>query len=149
LQSAGGICSQYCGPLQQLDANPEAKAAFLRAAELWASRIQNPTTAVIDVDFGPSWFGNEFPERVIGITNPQMLIASGHYFNVLSRLMTSTADSKEQSLYWALPTTTGVPTDLGETRSVLAPSALYRTLGLINPDPTIDHHSTDHPGDRV
>ena len=137
LQSDGGL-QIILRATPELDENPEAKAAFLRAADVWASRVQSPTTVIIDVDFGTTWFGDEFSEGVIGVTNPQMLVASGQYFTVLSRLMDSTTDSKESSLYLALPLTTGVPTDLGETRSVLAPSAVFRTLGLVNPDPTTD-----------
>ncbi|HLF83162.1 MAG TPA: hypothetical protein VI837_03210, partial [Blastocatellia bacterium] len=125
LQSAGGL-QVILRATPELDANPQAKAAFLRAAEMWASRIQSPTTVIIDVDFGPAWFGQEFPQGVIGATNPQMLVASGHYFTVLGRLIGSTTDSKELSLYWALPLTPVVPTDLGDTASVLAPSAVYR-----------------------
>lgn len=122
----------------ELDANPAAQAAFVRAAELWASRIQSTTTVFIDVDFGSKWFGHEFPQGAMGITNPQMLIASGHYFSVLNRLVDSASDTKELSLYMGLPMFTPVPTDLGDTMSVLAPSAVYRTLNLINPDPTFD-----------
>lgn len=137
LQSAGGL-QIILRATPELDANPEAKAAFLRAAEIWTSRVQSPTTVVIDADFGTTWFGDEFRPGVIGITNPQMLVASQGYFTVLSRLMSSTSDQKESSLYSALPNSSGVPTDLGETMSVLAPSAVFRTLGLIDPDPTID-----------
>ena len=137
LQDAGGL-QIVLRATPELEAQPEAKAAFLRAAEVWASRVLSPTTVVIDVDFGTAWFGNEFPQGVIGITNPQMLGGSGHYFNILSRLMTSTNDPKELSLYWGLPATTAVPTDLGQTTSVLAPSSVFRTLGSIQPDPTVD-----------
>ena len=137
LQSAGGL-EIILRATPELDANPQAKAAFLRAAEVWTSKVQSPTTVIIDADFGATWFGDEFGQGVIGITNPQMLVASQSYFTVLNRLMGSTSDPRESSLYWALPTTTGVPTDLGDTMSVLAPSAVFRTLGLINPDPTID-----------
>jgi hypothetical protein len=137
LQSASGL-QIILRATPELDADPQAKAAFLRAADVWASRVESPTTVIIDVDFGPAWFGQEFPEGVIGATNPQMLVASGHYFTVLGRLIGSTTDSKELSLYWGLPLTPTVPTDLGDTASVLAPSAVYRTLGLINSDPTLD-----------
>ena len=137
LQSAGGL-QITLRATPELDANPQAKAAFLRAADVWASRIQDPTSVIIDVDFGPTWFGDEFPEGVIGITNPQMLVASRGYLTVLGRLMESTTDSMETSLYWSMPITTPVPTDLGDTTSVLAPSAVFRTLNLVNPDPTVD-----------
>ncbi|HYE13986.1 MAG TPA: hypothetical protein VD968_06055, partial [Pyrinomonadaceae bacterium] len=36
----------------QLDANPEAKAAFTRAAAAWEAIITTPITVVIDVDYG-------------------------------------------------------------------------------------------------
>lgn len=137
LQSAGGL-QIILRATPELEANPQAKAAFLRAADLWASRVQTPTTVIIDVDLGPTWFGDPFPQGVIGISNPQMLIGLGHYFTVLGRLMESATNAHESSLYNALPNITPVPTDLGETNSILAPSAVYRTLGLIGADPTTD-----------
>jgi hypothetical protein len=137
LQAANGL-QIILRATPELEANAQAKAAFVRAADLWASRIQTPTTVVIDVDFGPTWFGEPFPTKVIGISNPQMLIALGHYFTVLDHLMGSATTSHERELYNALPAVTNVPTDLGETSSVLAPSSVFRTLGMIQPDPTLD-----------
>jgi len=137
LQAANGL-QIILRATPALEANAQAKAAFVRAADLWASRIQTPTTVVIDVDFGPTWFGDPFPQNVIGISNPQMLIALGHYFTVLDHLMESATTSHERELYNALPTITNVPTDLGETSSVLAPSSVFRTLGMIQADPTLD-----------
>lgn len=121
----------------ELDANPQAKAAFVRAAEVWSARIQSPTTVIIDIDFGPTWFGDPFPQGVIGITNPQMLIGSRQYYSVVAQLIYSTSDAHEISVYRALPREP-VPTDLGPTEDILAPSALYRTLGFINEDPEKD-----------
>ncbi len=37
---------------EQLEANPEAKAAFLKAADIWMSKISTPVTVIIDVDYG-------------------------------------------------------------------------------------------------
>src|SRR5437870_1346918 len=79
----------------ELDANPQAKAAFVRAAAVWSARILSPTTVIIDVDFGPKWFGAPFQQGVIGITNPQMLIAPGMYFSVVGQLIDSTSDAHE------------------------------------------------------
>ena len=144
LQSAGGL-QIVLRATPELDANPQAKAAFLRAADLWASRVQSPTTVFIDIDFGSTWFGNAFPQGVLGISNPQMLIGLDHYFRVLGRLMESATNEHESSLYNALPNFTPMPTDLGETTSILAPSAVYRTLGLIGSDPTFDPPSFGPP----
>ena len=120
-----------------LDAAPEAKAAFLRAAAAWQARIADPTTVVIDVDFGPTWFGQQFPEGFLGITNPQMLIAPGYYFSILDALTETASTPTEKMLYEAMPLEP-VPTDLGPTMDVLAPSAVLRNLGFINSDPTGD-----------
>jgi hypothetical protein len=121
----------------ELDANPQAKAAFLRAADAWASRVDTPTTIIIDVDFGAKWFDNAFATGVIGVTNPQMLIGPGQYYSVVGQLIYSTSDAHELSLYRALPREP-VPTDIGPTEDVLAPSAVYRTLGFIDDDPLKD-----------
>ena len=44
----------------QLDANPEAKAAFIAAAAKWEALIQDPITVAVDVDFGTTFFGEDF-----------------------------------------------------------------------------------------
>lgn len=143
LQTAGGL-QLTLRATPALEANPAAKAAFIRAADAWASRVQTPTMVNIDIDFAPTWFGETFPDGVIGITNPQMLVGFEQYFNVLSQLIDSTTDSHESSLYWSLPQAP-VPTDLGETVDVLAPSAVYRTLGMINSDPNYDPQAFGPP----
>ena len=136
LQSEGGL-QIILRATPELDANPQAKAAFVRAAEVWSARVESPTTVIIDVDFGTTWFGDPFPQHVIGITNPQMLIAPGLYFSVLAELIYSTSDAHQISIYRALPQEP-VPTDLGPTEDILAPSSVFRTLGLINEDPEKD-----------
>ena len=120
-----------------LDAAPQAKAAFMRAAAAWEARIADPTTVIIDVDFGPTWFGQEFPQQLIGVTNPQMLIAPGFYFSILDALIDTASSPQEEALYEAMPLEP-VPTDLGPTEDVLAPSAVFRNLGFINSDPAAD-----------
>lgn len=122
-----------------LEANSAAKAAFVRAANAWMARVQTPTTVVIDADFAPKWFGETFPDGAIGITNPQMLFGFLQYYSLLSQLLCSSTDEHELSLYQSLPQPPlMVPTDLGETAHILAPSAVYRTLGMINQDPDYD-----------
>jgi len=115
----------------QLDGFPQAKAAFLRAAQTWERLIQTPITVVIDVDFGPTRFGRPYPPRVIGSTNPQE-IGGSVYPDVRSRLLSGASSSSETTVYTALPQGQ-VPTDLGTTTTVFAPSAVFRALGLINP----------------
>jgi hypothetical protein len=123
----------------QLDGFPEAKAAFVRAAEMWESLIQSPITVVVDVDFGPNWFGHPFSEGVLGYANPQMLIANPGYTTVTRRLASSATNQKEWDFYNSLPGI-GVTTDLGDTAAVVAPSAVFRALGLIDAmaDPVTD-----------
>jgi hypothetical protein len=120
-----------------LDANPQAKAAFLRAAAAWEERIASPTTVIIDADFAPTWFGNEYPQGVMGFTNPQMLIAFNYYVPILLQLIYTASTPEEAALYQAMSFQL-VPTDLGPTWNVLAPSALFRTLHVINSDPDTD-----------
>lgn len=116
---------------QQLERFPQAKAAFLRAAAIWEGLIQTPITIVIDVDYGPTRFGEPFGPQVLGWTTPQDL-TSGVYPSVRSRLIASATNEQERELYNSLPTGT-VPTDLGSTANIRIPSANGRALGLLAP----------------
>lgn len=115
----------------QLEQFPQAKAAFLRAAQTWERLIQTPITVVLDVDFGPTRFGEPFPSGVIGSTDPQV-IGGRVYSDVRSRLLAGASSSSETNIYTALPQGQ-VPTDLGATDTVFAPTAVFRALGLIAP----------------
>lgn len=106
----------------QLDANPEAKAAFERAAAIWESRIANRITVYVDVDFGPKRFGKDFPENVIasagtptyyfGVNNDES--PAPEEYPILRELFAARADStNEAALYSALPETK-IPTDEGD-----------------------------------
>src|SRR4029078_11120237 len=57
LDQQGGVKIILRGT-KQLDDFPQAKNAFLSAAAEWESVIQTPITIVIDVDYGPTFFGN-------------------------------------------------------------------------------------------
>jgi hypothetical protein len=116
----------------QLDSFPQAKDAFLKAAAIWEEVIQTPITIIVDVDFGPTWFGQEYPEEVIGMTNPQMLVAEPFYQMMHRRLLNTASSQQELSLYESLPAIE-VPTDMGGTRTVFAPSAVFRAQNFINP----------------
>jgi hypothetical protein len=134
----GGLAPQAGGAMQivlrgtpQLDQFPEAKAAFLRAAATWEGLLQAPITVIIDVDFGPTRFGQPFPPLVLGSTATQTLGNNNGYPDVRDALIASANSAEELDLYNSLPQGT-VPTDLGNTPGFVAPSANLRALGLIN-----------------
>lgn len=116
---------------QQLEGFPETKAAFLRAAAIWSDRIQTPITLVIDVDFGSTWFGTPYQPQVLGSTSPQELI-SDSYRAVRAQLIAGSSNEQERAIYNSLPADT-VPTDLGNTTTMRAPSANARAIGLLDP----------------
>jgi hypothetical protein len=113
----------------QLDANPQAKAAFERAADAWESRIANPVTVYVDVDFGTQRFGEDFDENVIAAASSDYRGGDENLYAGVRGLLVAAADNAaEQSIYNALPTTQ-LPTDLGPTTRVAAPSMLFRAIG--------------------
>jgi hypothetical protein len=114
-----------------LEQNAKAKAAFLKAAEQWEQRVRTQVTVVVDVDFGETWFGQEFPDDVVGMTNPQMLIIEGEYLEVLEHMLDRVSTGQEQGLYFKLPLGP-VPTSIGDTLNVLATSANFRAVGMID-----------------
>jgi len=116
----------------QLDSFPQAKAAFLTAAARWESLIATPITIVVDVDFGPTFFGSPFGPGVIGATDTQSLIGGGIYDDVRLGLGQGASSAREVHLYERFPTGS-ILTDLGQTDFVASPSADFRALGLINP----------------
>jgi hypothetical protein len=116
---------------QQLESFPEVKAAFLRAAAIWNDKIQTPITLVIDVDFGSTWFGTPYGAQVLGSTSPQEL-TSDSYRAVRAQLIAGASNEQESAIYNSLPVDT-VPTDLGNTSTMRAPSANARALGLLDP----------------
>jgi hypothetical protein len=124
----------------QLESNPTAKAAFLKAAALWESVILTPITVVIDVDFGPTWFGEPFPAGVIGLTNSQQLFAEPIYPALHGRLLDLANTTKKNDLYLNLPGII-VTTDKGDTQAIVAPSAMFRVWGFIDAVADPDHES--------
>lgn len=122
---------------EQLESNPAAKAAFVRAAAIWESVIQSPITVVIDIDFGPTFFGEAFPDGAVGFTHPQLLFAEPVYPSLHGRLLDLANTQKKNDLYSNLPSLI-VKTDLGDTQAIVAPSAMFRVWGFIdynaNPD---------------
>ena len=130
----------------QLDRFPDAKAAFIRAAAEWESRIANPITVIMDVDFGPNRFGDPWDSGVLGSTLSQSLSSPTIYGSVRTRLIQGASSPAETALYNSLPGAP-IPTDKGATSAVLAASANFRALGLINPvaNPTSEANFGDPP----
>jgi hypothetical protein len=124
----------------QLESNPQAKAAFIRAASLWESLVRTPMTIILDIDYGPTCFGAQVESDVIGFTNPQLLIGDPIYLRFLSKLLDNASTEHELGLYYSMPQPT-LPTDQGETSAIISPSPVFRALGLIDryadaaPDP--------------
>ncbi|HEY3026777.1 MAG TPA: NF038122 family metalloprotease [Pyrinomonadaceae bacterium] len=115
----------------QLDANTPAKDAFIRAAATWENQIKSPVTIYIDVDFGPTNFGNPWPPNVLGSTQSPS-ISSLPYSQVRNNLIASASTPAETTAYNALPATQ-VPTDLGDVNTVSMSSSIARALGFLDP----------------
>lgn len=116
----------------QLQSFPQAIAAFKRAAARWQALIQTDATIVIDVDFGPTAFGEPFDDNVVSITDAQVLRGNCLYPAIRAGLISEGSSSEEISLYNSLPAK-AARTDRGETAGLAASSATLRALGLINP----------------
>ena len=114
----------------QLDSVPQARAAFTRIAALWQSLIKTPITIVIDVDFGPTWFGQAYPAGITGLTNPQLLVGTPIYTYMKQHLVDLASSEEERALYYSMPDFF-VTTDLGDTDTVVGPSALFRAQQFI------------------
>jgi hypothetical protein len=113
----------------QLESFPEAKAAFVKAAAIWESLIRNPITIVLDVDFGPTRFGQSFGGSTLASTTFTQF--SFGYSATRSRLIARASNPNETTLYNALPTGT-VPTDIGETTVLFTTTPVHRALGFMN-----------------
>ena len=116
---------------QQLERFPQAKAAFLRAADTWEDKIQTPITVIIDVDFGPTLFGTPFQRNSIGASGSQLLGSSGIYEQVRARLIEKASSEQELAVFNSLPTGS-LSTDIGTTTNLRGTSANARALGLLS-----------------
>ncbi|MGH9842575.1 MAG: NF038122 family metalloprotease [Blastocatellia bacterium] len=113
----------------QLEGFPEARAAFLRAARAWESLIQNSITVVIDVDFGPTFFGEPFGGGFYGKTRFQWNFDANIYPVIRAALIRGAGSPQEAALYNALPAAQ-LPTNLGATTGMIYHVAAMRALGL-------------------
>ncbi len=130
----------------QLDGFPAAKNAFIKAAQTWEALIRTPITIVIDVDFGPTRFGEPFDPNTIGTTQAQILGGNTIYPTVREALRARVSSTQENVLYNSLPNT-NIPTDIGSTAAVTSPSPLFRVLGFISPtaDPVAEQQQFGPP----
>ena len=116
-----------------LNANAPAKAAFERAAAQWESRINSPVTIFIDVDYGPTNFGNTWPDGVLGSTSSPSL-NNVTYSLVRNTLIAGANTPSKLAVYNALPANS-LPTDngTGSATSMSVSASIARAIGLLDP----------------
>jgi hypothetical protein len=115
----------------QLNANAQALAAFQRARDTWQSIIKSPITMIVDVDFGTTRFGTPYQPGVLGATSSQVVGSATIYPAVRSSLIARSSSTAETTIDNALPQGS-VPTTLGNTTEVGAPTSVFRALGLLD-----------------
>jgi hypothetical protein len=116
----------------QLNNFPQARDAFIRAANIWKSFIKTPITIIVDVDFGPTRFGTPYPRNVLGSTNPQVLLGTNVYPGYRQSLIDSASSDDQQTLFRLLPAD-AINTVFGSTRNVSVPTSVLRAIGIFPP----------------
>jgi hypothetical protein len=125
----GGL-NIYLFGTAQLNNFPAARDAFIRAAAAWEAIIKTPMSVYLEVDYGPSGFGEPWDdENVIGATGTRSLPRD--YVSVRNNLIVSASNGSETSLYNLLPSTS-VPTDAGSAGTMAVNVSLARAIGLID-----------------
>jgi hypothetical protein len=145
-KGANGLTIMLRGT-SQLEANQTAKQAFVDAAAVWEARIASPITVVIDVDFGTTFFGQNYNSpQIIGATAGQQVTKVAGYGEVRDKLIENASNKAESDAFNALPTGT-IPTDIGGTANVREPSPVLRALGLLPAvaDPAGENNSLGGP----
>ena len=137
-ENAGSNLTIILRATANLDSNPAAKAAFLRAAAAWETRVSSPVTIYLDADFGPDNFGAPWGPSTLGSTSSPSL-ASVPYTTLRSTLISVANTPAKQAVYQALPTNS-LPIDIGSgaATQVSVSSSIGRAIGLLNAtaDPT-------------
>ncbi|HKP11845.1 MAG TPA: NF038122 family metalloprotease, partial [Blastocatellia bacterium] len=87
---------------------------------------------IIDVDFGPSVFGQPFDADVVACVDTQALAGNALFPAARAGLLSQSFAAEERSLYNSLPAKS-VPTDRGASQGLAATSATLRALGLLDP----------------
>ena len=125
-----GLTLQLRGT-SQLDRFPEAKAAFIRAAEAWEAIIRDEITVVVDVDFGPTRFGTPFPAGARRFTNVQFGRFAYRYPTVREALVERASSPEEAAIFDLLPDGPSVPSTVGPVELVYSSTAPLRSLGIL------------------
>ncbi|HYW72589.1 MAG TPA: NF038122 family metalloprotease, partial [Pyrinomonadaceae bacterium] len=116
---------------QQLQQNAAATAAFNRAAQNWENVIMSPVTIYIDVDFGPTDFGDPWPDNVLGATgSPSGAFSYQAVRTALMAQANSEGDATKFAVFSSLPPVT-LPTDLGDGSGVDLSDSIARAIGLL------------------
>jgi hypothetical protein len=102
----------------QLNSNPQAVAAFAAAAARWEERLMNPVTVTIDVDYGPTRFGEPWSSpNVLGSTSSAVFnLNSTQWRNFANALIAQ--NPQYRYIYNNIPDT------------------LFNTTAVVNPRPS-------------
>lgn len=139
LQPSAGLRIVLHGTTQ-LKQNQQANNAFIVAANRWEAIISTPITVVLDVDFGPTFFGQAYDDpNILGATGTANLV--GPYTDLRQRLISGASNASESQLYNALPASK-VPVELNGSTSSFTSARVTRpngrALGIVpnitNPD---------------
>jgi hypothetical protein len=115
----------------RLNANPTAKAAFIKAAKNWEDIIKTPMTVYIRVDVGPDFFGDtNDPYDADTIGSAASALAQINYTQVRSALIRTASNANETALYNLLPNLGAIPTDSGNLDTMWVSLSLARAIGL-------------------
>jgi len=114
-------------PGATLSAMPEALAAFQRAADQWAARINDPIHVKIDADME-----NMGSSLIIGWAN--MVLLQGPYDLVRDSLVSDAADEADDEIVGYLPVnaqfTAWLPQGIGLDGNLVASKANFKALGF-------------------
>jgi hypothetical protein len=136
----------------QLLANKDALIAFRRAAARWERYITTKITAVIDVDYGDTRWGQQWDTGVLGSTNSRLVLVTypnGDTVKVQNLVQALQSkhipDSQLQELYSSIPIPT--PSTAGTYLDVaIAGLVNFQELGIleseVNPDPIVNPFGT-------
>ena len=114
----------------QLDAVPLAKAAVQRVLTKWAETFDNDLASSVNVDFGPTLFGNPFPSTdSVAVTTASLF--SGDYSLLSDSLSAGTFNLQQRGLYESFPSG-GFRTEVSLVSRVRMPVPQARVSGSLN-----------------